>query len=60
MAFPFALNEIGWKTYIINTSTDTVMLVGALWYWVETREFTHEEGNKLFDRLKHSDLKAVQ
>jgi hypothetical protein len=63
MAFPFALDAIGWKTYIINASADIVMLAGVMWYWVETRGYTLEEVDKLFDGEKHSDvpdLKAVQ
>ncbi len=62
MAFPFALDAIGWKTYIINASADIVMLIGVLWYWVETRGLTLEEVDRLFDGVKHSDvpdLKAV-
>ncbi|KIX92293.1 uncharacterized protein Z520_12039 [Fonsecaea multimorphosa CBS 102226] len=62
MAFPFALDAIGWKTYIINASADIVMMVGVIWYWVETRGLTLEEVDKVFDGIKHSDvpdLKAV-
>ena len=56
MAFPFALDAIGWKTYIINASADLVMLAGVVWYWVETRGYTLEEVDKLFDGEKHSDV----
>ncbi|KAK4942568.1 hypothetical protein LTR10_017697 [Elasticomyces elasticus] len=56
MAFPFALDAIGWKTYIINASADILMLVGVLWYWVETRGLTLEEVDKIFDGIKHSDV----
>lgn len=38
------------------------MLVGVLWYWVETRGLTLEEVDKVFDGIKHSDvpdLKAI-
>ena len=62
MAFPFALDAIGWKTYIINASADILMLVGVLWYWVETRGLTLEEVDKIFDGEKHSgvpDLKVI-
>lgn len=62
MAFPFAMAAIGWKTYIINASADVVMLVGVLWFWVETKGLTLEEVDKLFEGEKHSDvpdLKAV-
>ncbi|EPE03315.1 hexose transporter [Ophiostoma piceae UAMH 11346] len=63
MAFPFALEAIGWKTYIINASADILMLVGVLWYWVETRGLTLEEVDKIFDGEKHSnvpDLKVIR
>lgn len=59
MAFPFALDAIGWKTYIINASADIVMLVGVLWYWVETRGLTLEEVDKIFDGEKHSDVPDI-
>ncbi|KIX07598.1 uncharacterized protein Z518_02251 [Rhinocladiella mackenziei CBS 650.93] len=56
MAFPFSLDAIGWKTYIINASADILMLVGVLYYWVETRGLTLEEVDRLFDGEKHSDV----
>lgn len=56
MAFPFALDAIGWKTYIVNASADILMLIGVLWYWVETRGLTLEEVDKIFDGEKHSDV----
>lgn len=62
MAFPFSMAAIGWKTYIINASADVLMLVGVVWYWVETRGLTLEEVDKVFEGEKHSDvpdLKAV-
>ncbi|KEF62388.1 uncharacterized protein A1O9_00360 [Exophiala aquamarina CBS 119918] len=62
MAFPFSMAAIGWKTYIINASADVLMLVGVIWYWVETRGLTLEEVDKVFEGEKHSDvpdLKAV-
>lgn len=35
--FPFALDAIGWKTYMINGAWDVLELVFILFYWVETR-----------------------
>ncbi|EXJ59737.1 hypothetical protein A1O7_03884 [Cladophialophora yegresii CBS 114405] len=60
MAFPFALNAIGWKTYIINASADIVMPAGVMWYWVETRGRTLEETDKLFDGGEHSDVPGLE
>jgi hypothetical protein len=56
MVFPYALDAIGWKTYIINASVDVLMLGGVLWYWVETRGLTLEEVDRVFDGIKHSDV----
>lgn len=56
MVFPYALDAIGWKTYIINASVDVLMLVGVIWYWVETKGLTLEEVDKIFDGVKHSDV----
>jgi len=49
MAMPYALNAIGWKTYIINASVDFLMLAGVILFWVETRGLTLEEVDKKFD-----------
>ncbi|KAJ9156225.1 Hexose transporter [Pleurostoma richardsiae] len=56
MAMPYALNAIGWKTYIINASVDFLMLAGVILFWVETRGLTLEEVDKKFDGVKHSDV----
>jgi hypothetical protein len=56
MVFPFALDAIGYKTYIINACADIIMLAGVIIYWVETRGMTLEEIDKVFDGEKHSDV----
>lgn len=63
MAFPFALDAIGWKTYIINASFDVLMVLFVALYWVETRGLTLEEVDERFDGVKHSavpDLEDVK
>ena len=62
MAFPFGMDAIGWKIYIVNASADVLMLAGVVWYYVETRGLTLEEVDRVFEGEKHSDvpdLKAV-
>jgi len=61
-AFPFALDAIGWKTYMINGSWDVLELLFVLFCWVETKGKTLEEIDVLFDGEKHSlvpDVEAV-
>jgi hypothetical protein len=63
MVFPFALEAIGWKTYIINATFDILMIVFVIFYWVETRGLTLEEVDERFDGVKHSavpDLEDVR
>lgn len=57
---PFALNAIGWKTYIINASFDILMLIGVILFWVETRGMTLEEVDRVFDGVKHSDVPDLE
>lgn len=60
MVFPFALDAIGWKTYIINASFDILMVVFVMVYWVETRGLTLEEVDEKFHGFKHSDVPNLQ
>jgi hypothetical protein len=54
-AFPFALEAIGWKTYMINGAWDVVELVVVLVFWIETRGRTLEEIDGSLDGEIHSD-----
>lgn len=56
MVFPFALEAIGWKTYIINASFDILLVLFVIFYWVETQGLTLEEVDIRFDGEKHSDV----
>lgn len=55
-AFPFALEAIGWKTYMINGAWDVIQLVVVLVFWVETRGRTLEEIDANLDGVMHSDM----
>lgn len=60
MVFPFALDAIGWKTYIINASFDILMVAFVVWYWVETKGLTLEEVDVRFDGVKHSSVPDLE
>ncbi|KAJ7643950.1 MFS sugar transporter-like protein [Roridomyces roridus] len=62
-AFPFALQNIGWKIYLINAAWDALEVPFVWYYWVETAGKTLEEIDELLDGDKHStapDLEKVQ
>ncbi|KIW17031.1 hypothetical protein PV08_04222 [Exophiala spinifera] len=50
---PFALNNIGWKTYMINASWDVVEVAFVAYYWVETRKRSLEEIDEIFEGPMH-------
>jgi hypothetical protein len=59
MVFPFALEKIGWKTYMINGAWDVVQLIFVIVFWVETKGKTLEEIDGIFDGLRNSDFLNV-
>ena len=56
MAFPYALDAIGWKTYMINGAWDVLEVAFLVYFWIETKGKTLEEIDGLFDGTKHSDV----
>ncbi|KAK7885151.1 hypothetical protein LTR67_010642 [Exophiala xenobiotica] len=59
-SFPFALEAIGWKTYMINGAWDVLELVVVLTTWVETRGRTLEEIDENLDGVVHSDVPKLE
>ncbi|KAH8689437.1 MFS sugar transporter-like protein [Talaromyces proteolyticus] len=51
---PFALNSIGWKTYMINASWDVLEVIFVALFWVETSKRSLEEIDELFEGEIHS------
>lgn len=51
-AFPFALDAIGWKTYMINGVWDFVQIAIVLIWWVETAGRTLEQIDETLDGKK--------
>ncbi|KAK4506500.1 hypothetical protein PRZ48_000232 [Zasmidium cellare] len=51
-AFPFALDDIGWKTYMINGVWDFVQIAVVFWWWVETKGRTLEQIDESLDGQK--------
>lgn len=64
MAFPYMMEAIGWKTYIVNASWNILMWLYIYFQWVETKVLTLEEIDVLFDGETHVhqdlDLEAVK
>ncbi|EXJ85339.1 hypothetical protein A1O1_05703 [Capronia coronata CBS 617.96] len=58
-AFPFALEAIGWKTYMINASWDVLEVLFILFFWVETSNKTLEEIDVLIDGDVHFDAPTL-
>jgi hypothetical protein len=54
-AFPFALEAIGWKTYMINASWDVLEVLFIIFIWVETSNKTLEEIDEVIEGEMHSD-----
>ncbi|PCG89006.1 General substrate transporter [Penicillium occitanis (nom. inval.)] len=46
---PFALEGIGWKTYMVNASWDVLEVVFVVLYWVETSKLSLEEIEEVFE-----------
>ncbi|KAL1852068.1 hypothetical protein VTK73DRAFT_9309 [Phialemonium thermophilum] len=55
--FPFALEAIGWKTFMINGAWDFLELAFVVLCWVETKGLTLEEIDEVFDPDFHGDLR---
>jgi hypothetical protein len=55
MAFPYALENIKWKTYMINGAWGVLQVIYVVIFWVETKGKSLEEIDQLFDGFKHSD-----
>jgi hypothetical protein len=46
-AFPYTLEAIGWKTYMINGAWDVLELLFVLFFWFETKGKSLEEKGKV-------------
>ncbi|KAJ4171332.1 hypothetical protein NW754_013101 [Fusarium falciforme] len=59
-AFPIAMNNIGWITYMMNGGWNLFQLAIIAKYWVETRNLSLEEVSLLFDGEIHSQVTGVK
>ncbi|RMZ87271.1 hypothetical protein DV736_g5501, partial [Chaetothyriales sp. CBS 134916] len=50
---PFALENIGWKTYMVNASWDILEVAFVAFFWVETRKLSLEEIDDAFEGKIH-------
>jgi hypothetical protein len=52
---PIAIDNIGWRYYVINASWN-VVICALIWKWfVETKGLTLEETDELLGGIMHSD-----
>lgn len=62
-AFPYALEAIQWKTYMINGAWDVLELAFVLYFWVETKGKSLEEIDEVSSTcicsVTDADLKAL-
>lgn len=58
-AFPFALDKIGYKTYMINGAWDVLELLFVVFYWVETNGRTLEDMEDSLDPAKMDTIMGV-
>lgn len=56
MAFPYLMDAIGWKTYIVNASWNIFIWLYIYFQWVETKSLTLEEIDALFDGKVHATI----
>ena len=57
---PIALENIGWKTYMINGAWDVLMVGLIAYFWVETKGKTLEEIDAVLEGVKHSDAPDLE
>lgn len=60
MAFPYLMESIGWKTYIVNASWNLLIWAYIYFQWVETKGLTLEEIDALFDGEVHLCGESLQ
>ena len=58
-SFPFALEAIGWKTYMINASWDVLEVLFIIFVWVETSNKTLEEIDEAIEGQVHFDAPVL-
>lgn len=50
--FPFALEAISWKLYMINGAYNALQAIFVYFFWVETRGMTLEAIDQLFGSFR--------
>ncbi|KAK7202666.1 hexose transporter [Myxozyma melibiosi] len=55
-AFPYAMDKLGWKIYMINSSFNVLCFIFVYFCWVETHNKTLEEIDEMFDGKTHFEL----
>ncbi|KAH6712378.1 MFS sugar transporter-like protein [Leptodontidium sp. MPI-SDFR-AT-0119] len=59
-SFPFALEAISYKAYLVNGAWDVLEIVFIWFFWVETSGKTLEEIDAVIDGIKHSEASNLE
>jgi MFS family permease len=59
-AFPIAMEDIGWITYILNGSFDFMVIFVIAYLWVETKNLSLEEVSTLFEPAAANELIGLE
>lgn len=59
--FSFAMDNMGWKFYILNASYDILFLLGIIFFWIETKGKSLEEISEAIDEIvPGSDIESFE
>lgn len=53
IVFPYLMESIGWKAYVVNASWNILLWLYIFFQWVETKGLTLEQVDALFDSEAH-------
>ncbi|KAK7202667.1 hexose transporter [Myxozyma melibiosi] len=59
-AFPYAMDKLGWKIYMINSSFNVLCCIFVYFTWVETHNKTLEQIDAMFDGKTHFELAELE
>ncbi|KAH6961938.1 MFS sugar transporter-like protein [Ilyonectria sp. MPI-CAGE-AT-0026] len=58
--YPFALEAMGWTTYMMNASWNILLFLFIYFFWVETKGKTLEEIDEVIEGVKHTDVPNLE
>ncbi|KAF7557999.1 hypothetical protein G7Z17_g289 [Cylindrodendrum hubeiense] len=59
-SFPFAMDAMGWKVYMMNGSWNVLLILFIYFKWVETKGKTLEEIDGIFEGMKQTGVPDLE